>query len=315
MKNYLDGGEAILEAFRKLKIDYIMSSPGSEWSPVWEALARQKLDARPGPKFVESWHETVAVNMATGYTLITGRPQAVLLHAGVGVLQGGMGIHGAMQNEVPMVVMSGESQTLGEDPALDIEQQWYGGLTVGGIERFVEPVAKWARAVTSPHTLYESVIRAGEMAQRVPKGPIYLNVALEHMLHEWTPPSAAREVPPAPTVQPRPADVERVAELLRNCKSPVIVTETAGRDPDAFSTLVELADLLAITVINGRTNAYANFPTNHQLYLGMGNYQALEGADLVLLVGGRAPWYPPRRRPISGKIVAIHDNPLKRHMV
>ena len=51
MKNYLDGGEAILEAFRKLKVDYIMSSPGSEWSPVWEALARQKLDnnarARP----------------------------------------------------------------------------------------------------------------------------------------------------------------------------------------------------------------------------------------------------------------------------
>src|SRR2546428_100762 len=187
MKNYLDGGEAILEAFRKLKIDYIMSSPGSEWSPIWEALARQQLGNKPGPTFVESWHETLAVNMASGYTLITGRPQAVLLHAGL------------------------------------------------------------------------------------------------------------REVPPAPTVQPRPADVERVAELLRNCKSPVIVTETAGRDPDAFSALVELADLLAIAVINGRTNAYANFPTNHQLYLGMGNYQALDDADLVLLVGGRAPWYPPRR--------------------
>ena len=157
MKNYLDGGEAILEAFRKLKIDYIMSSPGSEWSPIWEALARQKLDNKAGPTFVESWHETLAVNMATGYTLITGRPQAVLLHAGVGMLQGSMGVHGAMQNEVPMVVMSGESQTLGEDPDLDIEQQWYGGLTVGGIERFVEPVAKWARAVTSPYTLYESV--------------------------------------------------------------------------------------------------------------------------------------------------------------
>jgi hypothetical protein len=25
MKNYMDGGEAILEAFRKLKIDYILS--------------------------------------------------------------------------------------------------------------------------------------------------------------------------------------------------------------------------------------------------------------------------------------------------
>ena len=315
MKNYVDGGEAILEAFRKLKIDYIMSSPGSEWSPLWEALARQKLDNKAGPTFVESWHETLAVNMATGYTLMTGRPQAVLLHAGVGMLQGSMGVHGALQNEVPMVVMSGESQTLGEDPDLDIEQQWYGGLTVGGIERFVEPVAKWARAVTSPHTLYESVVRAGEMAQRVPKGPIYLNVALEHMLHDWTPPAGSREVPAAPTLQPRQEDVAKVTELLLNAKSPVIVTETAGRDPKAFSALVELADLLAIPVINGRVNAYANFPTDHPLYQGMGNYKALDDADVILLVGGRAPWYPARRRPTNGKIIAVHDNPLKGHMV
>jgi acetolactate synthase-1/2/3 large subunit len=315
MKNYLDGGEAILAAFRKLKIDYIMSSPGSEWSPVWEALARQKLENKPGPAFVESWHETLAVNMATGYTLITGRPQAALLHAGVGMLQGSMGVHGALQNEVPMVVMSGESQSLGEDPDLDIEAQWYGGLTVGGIERLVEPVAKWARAVTSPYTLYESVIRAGEMAQRAPKGPVYLNVALEHMLHDWTPPAEAREVPPAPVVQPRPEEVEKVAELLGNAKNPAIVAETAGRDPEAFAALVTLAEAFAIPVINGRANAYANFPTDHPLYLGMGRYQALDDADLVLLVGGRAPWYPPRRRPTRGKIVAIGDNPHKGHMV
>src|SRR3974377_1918208 len=138
MRNYVDGGEAIVEAFRKLKGDYIMSSPGSEWSPVWEALTRQTVEKRPGPKFIESWHETLAVNMASGYTAITGRPQAVLLHAGVGLLQGSMGVHGALQNEVPMVVMSGESQTLGEDPDLDIEQQWYGGGVRGGTERVVQ---------------------------------------------------------------------------------------------------------------------------------------------------------------------------------
>jgi thiamine pyrophosphate-dependent acetolactate synthase large subunit-like protein len=275
-------------------------------------LARQKIENRAGPIFVESWHETLAVNMAAGYTLITGRPQAVLLHAGVGMLQGSMGVHGALQNEIPMVVMSGESQTLGEDPDLDIEAQWYGGLTVGGIERFVEPVAKWARAVTSPHTLYESVIRAGEMAQRVPKGPIYLNVALEHMLHDWTPPTAAREIPPAPIVQPSPDDVEKVAEQLRAAKNPVIVTETAGRDPKAFSALVQLAELIAIPVINGRSNDYANFPTDHPLYLGLANYKALEEADLVLLVGGRAPWYPARRRPTSGKIVSQFTTPRSR---
>ena len=180
MRNYVDGGEAIVEALRKLRVDYIMSSPGSEWSPVWEALTRQKTEKRPGPTFIESWHETLAVNMASGYTLMTGRPQAVLLHAGVGLLQGSMGIHGALQAEVPMIVMSGESQSLGEDPNLDIEPQWYGGLSIGGNERLLEPVTKWAKTVTSPYTLYDMVVRAGEMAQRSPMGPIYLNVPLEH---------------------------------------------------------------------------------------------------------------------------------------
>jgi acetolactate synthase-1/2/3 large subunit len=102
---------------------------------------------------------------------------------------------------------------------------------------------------------------------------------------------------------------------VRKAKNPVIVTETAGRDPKAFSALVELAELLAIPVTNGRVNAYANFPTDHPLYLGLGNYKPLADADLVLLVGGRAPWYPARRRPTDGTIVAINDNPLKGHMI
>jgi acetolactate synthase-1/2/3 large subunit len=315
MKNYLDGGEAILEAFRKLKIDYIMSSPGSEWSPIWEALARQKLGNRAGPGYIDSWHETLAVNMATGYTLMTGRPQAVLVHAGVGLLQGSMGVHGALQAEVPMIVMSGESQTLGEDPNLPIEPQWYGGLTVGGIERFVDGFTKWARQVTSPHTLHETVIRAGEMAQRTPMGPIYLNVALEHMLHDWTPPKDDREVPARSRLAPHASEVEKVASLLLKAKNPVVVAEQAGRDPDAFAALVALADVLAVPVISGRAATVANFPTEHPLYLGSATYEHLQDADLVLLIGGRAPWYPPHARPTKGKIVAVNDNQFKTHMI
>lgn len=315
MKNYMDGGEAILEAFRKLKIDYILSSPGSEWSPVWEALVRQKLGNHEGPAYIDCWHETLAVNMATGYTLMTGRPQAVLVHAGVGLLQGSMGVHGALQAEVPMIVMSGESQTLGENPDLDIEPQWYGGLSVGGIERFVENITKSARSVTSPYTLYESVIRAGEMAQRTPMGPIYLNVALEHMLHDWSPPKNDREVPVAPRVQAHPSEVAKIADLLLAAKNPVVVAEQSGRNPQAFAALVELADLLSLPVIGGRTANYCNFPTDHPLYLGIGSYAHLKDADLILLVGGRAPWYPPHIRPGSGKIVAINDNQFKGHMI
>ena len=44
-----DGGEAILEAIRRLGIDYVMSSPGSEWGAVWEAFARQPRPTPPTP--------------------------------------------------------------------------------------------------------------------------------------------------------------------------------------------------------------------------------------------------------------------------
>ena len=49
LTNQQDGGEAILEAFRNLHVDYVISSPGSEWPPIWEALARQKIGGLAGP--------------------------------------------------------------------------------------------------------------------------------------------------------------------------------------------------------------------------------------------------------------------------
>ncbi len=203
LKNYHDGGEAILEAFRNLGIDYIISSPGSEWASVWEALARQKTGNQPGPTYFDVWHESTAVDMAIGYTQMTGRMQAVLLHAGPGLLQGSMAVQAAQQTEVPMLVMSGEALSFGEDPNFEPGQQWYRSLSVvGGPQRLIEPVVKHATAITSPWSLYETVVRVGELAQRQPYGPVYINVPVEHMVHEWVQPVQTRRVPPAPKAQP-----------------------------------------------------------------------------------------------------------------
>jgi acetolactate synthase I/II/III large subunit len=315
MKQYCDGGEAILEAFRSLRVDHVIASPGSEWSPVWEALARQKVNQQPGPNYIDCWHETLAVDVAMGYTAATGRLQAVLLHAGAGLLQGSAGLHSATLAEIPMVVMSGESLSFGEDPTLPIEPQWYSSLSiVGGPQRLVEPVTKWATQVGNVHTLYQHVVRAGEFAQRLPRGPVYLNVPLEVMLQPWTPPLAAREAPPAPKSHAAESDIDLVARRVAAAENPVILCDTAGRDPRAFGALVRLAEALGAPV-GSRHCAYANFPKAHPLYLGQGLQPFLPDADLVLLVGCKAPWYPPSRKPGSGTVVAIDDSPLKGTMV
>ena len=315
-RNHQDGGEAILEAFRRLGVKYIMSSPGSEMSPVWEAMARQDASGTAGPKLIESWHETVAVDMALGYTAYTGEMQAVLLHAGVGVLQGSMALLSATASETPMIVMSGESAGLGEAGDLEIEPQWYGGVSVGGADRFVQPIVKRAMSVVHPDTLYENVIRAGELAQREQKGPVFLGLTLEVLLDEWRRPETLRAIPPAPKLRPLARDIEDVAALVAAARNPVIVAETAGRDPAAFHALLALAEAHAIPVYGARSAVtYASFPTGHELWQGFFKHDDLADADLILLVGGRLPWYPPSRRPGSGRIVSIAETPIKRHLV
>ncbi len=170
--------------------------------------------------------------------------------------------------------------------------------------------------MTSPFTLYEQVIRAGEMAQRTPKGPIYLNVALEHMLHDWTPPADDRDVPFAPRVA---GASERSGKGREPAARRPKIRSSSPSNPAAIRRRSRrwssLPICLALPVTWSRGANFANFPTDHPLYLGVANYKYLADADLVLLVGGRVPWYPPHVRPTKGKIVAINENQFKGHMI
>ena len=313
-KNVMDGGEAIVQAFRDLEMDYVMSSPGSEWGAVWEAFARQMVNKGKGPKYLSCWHETLAVNLATGYTMMTGKMQGCLLHAGVGVMQGSMGVHGARLWGAPMVVMSGESLTYGEQDGFDPGAQWIGSLSIpGGPNRLIEPMVKMSTQATSSATLYEQIVRAGELAQRPPNGPVYLNCPIETMLAPWTPPQKFRKVPKAPKPRPAESDVERIADLLVNAKNPVIITEGAGREVEGYNALVELAEALSIPVVEGAISEVSNFPKDNPMHQGF-EVKPYMNADLVLLVRCRVPWYPAKNRP-SGTVVMIDENPFKTHMV
>lgn len=315
MKNTLDGGDAILEAIRDLKVDYILSSPGTEWSSIWEAMANQINQGKNGPAFMDCWHETLAVDIAAGYTLATGKMQAVLLHAGSGLLQGLMGVHGALIAGVPMLVISGESITYGEQPGFDPGRQWADNLSiVGGPQRLIEPLTKFACQTASSHTIYESIIRTGEMAQRAPVGPTYLSVPHETMVAPWAMPEKPREVPAAPKLLAAQGDIDKVAGLIAKAKNPVILTESGARDAESFDALVALAERAALPVVEQPGALFANFPKDHPLHQGHAFKPYWETADLVLIVRARTPWYPPTKSPPNATVVDIDEVPHRPYM-
>jgi acetolactate synthase-1/2/3 large subunit len=310
MKNQFDGGKALVEAFRQLGVEYILSSPGTEWAPVWEAMADQIHRKKSGPKLLDVWHETLAVDIASGYTLATGRLQAVLLHAGAGLLQGAMGIHGAFVTGVPMVVISGESMTYGEQPEFDPGAQWIGNLSiVGGTTHLVNSIVKYRSVAGSVHTLYESVIRAGEMAQRQPTGPVYLSVSTETLMDAWTPPANPRKIPSAPRLLTAPEDIEKLAGLLSKAKRPVVLTEGAGQEVETYEALVALCEKFALPVVEKPGALFANFPKNHSLYQGTDIKPFWNEMDLAIVVRARVPWYPPSNRPPKAVVAIVDEAP------
>ena len=159
-----DGGEALLQACTDLGADYIFSSAGSEWAPVWEALASRDAAGEAAPRYLDLAHETIAVGMATGYAAVTGRVQVVLLHAGAGLLQGANAVQGALLTGVPVVVCSGESTGYGDAAGRDPGSQWYRNLSiVGGPQAFAAPFTKWASAAANAGVLYDMVERPASL--------------------------------------------------------------------------------------------------------------------------------------------------------
>ncbi|MFH0178942.1 thiamine pyrophosphate-dependent enzyme [Streptomyces cacaoi] len=310
-----DGGDALVTAFNAVGADYLFCSSGSEWAPVWESLARRHRDGLPCPRYLDLTHETVAVGMATGYGLVSRRPQGVLLHAAPGLLQGSMAVHGALLAGVPMVVSSSESTTYGDGPGQDPGGQWYRNLSiVGGPHGVATPFTKWSTEAASVHTLPTMVTRAAELAWRAPAGPAYLNVPLEILLEEWDGREAKPLVPPGST-HSSPEEVDPVAQLIREARNPVIVTETAGREAGGFEALVAFAEAWNIPVVEPDSAVCGNFPRTHPLHAGSDVGPWMDEADLILLVNCRAPFYPPSRRPSKAQVVVIDEVPQRPHVV
>ena len=153
----MSGGEAILRVLRTMGVEKIFASPGSDWAPLWDALAKPY---QPGeiPEYISSRHEETAAAMAIGYAKATGKLPALVLHTTVGALHATMALRAALHERIPMVVMAGESIAFAEAASTPPGRQWLRLLSdVGGPARLVEPCVKWSFGMNSglllPHTI------------------------------------------------------------------------------------------------------------------------------------------------------------------
>ncbi len=85
--------EALLVQLRQRGVEYLLTNAGTDCAPLIEGMVRGTATGLPMPEPVVVPHETAAVAMAHGYWLVTGRPQAVMMHVNVGPRERADGHH------------------------------------------------------------------------------------------------------------------------------------------------------------------------------------------------------------------------------
>ncbi len=304
----MHGGQAMLKAIERSGIDFILSSPGSEWPPVWEALAEAAARGAQKPKYINCRHEAVAVAMAAGYTKVTNRPQVVMLHATAGPLNAAMTLRAALHERTPMVIISGEIAAYGENTKVaDPGGQWLHDLTdLGGSPDLLRGCVKWADRISSVELLGPTIERAVRIAMEPPMGPVLIGIPFECMMEQVDDidHGKANEVARAHAVDD--ASIDKALSLIAAAKNPLALTEHVGGDPRAVERFVELCELFGIPVMETYRPAFMNFPRTHPLYLHH-DPKAVDAADLILMVDAVTPWYPASKPPKNAKVIAIAD--------
>jgi thiamine pyrophosphate-dependent acetolactate synthase large subunit-like protein len=256
---------------------YAACNPGATFRGLHDSIVN--YGENTAPEMIQCCHEEISVALAHGYAKAMGKPMAALIHNIVGLQHASMAIFNAWCDRVPLLA-------LGATGPMDITQRrpwidWIHTALVQG--NLVRDYVKWDDQPHSVAGVPESFLRACRIAQTDPQGPVYVCYDAgiqEEVLHTTLSlPDPRRYAPPAPP-QANPEALERAAELLLQAEQPVIIADLLGRHPEAVSHLIQLAELLAIPVLD--RGGRFNFPNTHPLDLTDAAAEILAAADVVL---------------------------------
>jgi len=90
-------------------VEYLFANGGTDFAPVVEAYAKGQSLGWRLPQIVIVPHENMGVAMAHGYAMVTGRPQAMMVHVGVGTANALNGLINASRQNVPILFTAGRT--------------------------------------------------------------------------------------------------------------------------------------------------------------------------------------------------------------
>lgn len=258
------GSDVVAEVLTELGVEAIAFAPGATFRGLHDSLVNHG-----GPQLIECLHEEISVAIAHGYAKAAGKPMAVALHDVVGLQHASMAIYNAWCDRVPLVAIGGTGPV---DAAR--RRPWIDWIHTANVQATqVRDYTKWDDQPASLEAVTESLVRAHRLACAEPPGPVY--VCLDSEIQEQRLPAGFHRplVDAFPVSCPAAPDrgaVDVLARRLVDAEWPVVVADHTDRAQATNDQLVELAELLAVPVVEPERDYNKTslcFPTQHPLNL------------------------------------------------
>jgi acetolactate synthase I/II/III large subunit len=256
--------------------DLAFGVPGESYLSVLDALHDAPI------RLISTRHEGGAAHMAEACGKLTGRPGICLVTRGPGSTQASVGVHTAMQDSTPMLLLVGQvpRDTIGREGFQELDYR----RVFGGI-------AKWATQIDSAARVPEVIARAFATATSGRPGPVVLALP-EDMLGdeadvEDTAPYAAA------SASPGAEELARLRDLLAAAERPLAVVGEGGWSAQSGADIVGWAESNGVPLAASfRCQDYVdNAAAVYVGHAGLGMdpklARRIAGADVLVAIGGR----------------------------
>lgn len=283
----VDIADLLVAYLEQLGIEYVFGIPGGAIEPLYNAIARSSR--RGGVQHILARHEAGAAFMADGYARETGKIGVCCATSGPGATNLITGVACAYDNNIPMLVITGQPAlpSFGKHP---LQESTCTGINTLGMFRHC---TRYNSLVSHPKQMEPKLIAALQRATRTPRGPAHLTIPVDVFRKESTHAAPSYDLPSllAPSSLVDDDAIEILREMLSGARN--IVLLIGGWCGEAIGSILQFAALKGATFVTTPDGKGLVSP-HHPLFrgvFGFGGHASAEAAlrdesvDLILAIG------------------------------
>lgn len=306
MEKKLHGADIVIDSLRKHGVNLVFGIPGAKIDRLFEGLDGQ--DSEDAPKLIVTRHEQNAAFMAQAYGRLTGKTGVAITTSGPGVGNLVTGIMTANAEGDPMLAIGGQVQRK------DLHRATHQSTPSTEI---MAPITQYSAEIQDPNNISEIMANAFEASQDARKGAAFVSLPQDVDDAEVTEkPLPIYETPKMGPADPN--DLQKLVELIKNSKMPVILVGQRGADEEITTALRKLLSDYSLPVVETYQAAgVVSRDLEQQSYFGrIGLFrnqvgdQLLQQSDLVITVGYDPIEYEPQNWNKEGNLRIVNLDTL-----